>query len=661
MMEGKRTTDQLDRVLCERDAQPEWRAEADRCHQYYDGRQLEPTVAAALRARGLPELVTNLIQPAVNGVLGMEARTRTDWFVQADDDEFREIAEGLNVRLNEALRVAAANRACSEAYKGQVITGIGWVEVKPNRDPLGAAYRITSIHRDEVFWDMRSSYDLSNCRWMMRSRWVDVDEVEAVFPSHKDAIRASIGRWTDFDFDRLDWSPVLTKAYDEFQYSTRNESEWINDHRDMVRVYELYYRVWQAGVILRDPGGRAVEFNEHNPLHVALINSGRVAIERRVIPRLRVCWHVGPHKIKDMPSPHPHNYYPYIPFFGAQEDKTNIPYGLVRGMLSPQDEINFRRIRLTSELNYKRIIMDDDATSMSDNDLLDAVHRPDGIVRLNSKSVRKENTIFRVETDLGISAQQFSVMQDAKMLIQDVAGIYNAFLGKDSGAQSGIAINSLVEQGATTLADIADNYRWSRRMVGELVMAHEINKLKQQRNVSVVIPAKHGQKAREVVLNQEQEAGEVSNAVAVAKTQVVLGEINQSAGYRAQVTQMVLDFVKGLPGEVQMHAMSIVLEQLDLPEDKKAQLMKVIQKATGEVDPDEMTPEQQQQLQAEQQKRQMLDDLAMQELKQKVAKLEAEAALTVQRAGTEQMKQAEMAMELKSSSRVPPPLPEPVM
>jgi len=76
-----------------------------------------------------------------------------------------------------------------------------------------------------------------------------------------------------------------------------------------------------------------------------MINSGRVRVEKRPVPALRLSWYVGPHFITDMASPHPHNHYPYIPFIGAREDETRIPYGLVRSMLSPQDEINFRRIR----------------------------------------------------------------------------------------------------------------------------------------------------------------------------------------------------------------------------------------------------------------------------------------------------------------------------
>lgn len=662
-------TMRLHRILQERDYQPEWRAMASRCHQYYDGNQLEPAIIDALTAKKLPILITNLIQPAVNGVLGMEARGRRDWFVQADDDEFTEVAEALNIRMNEGLRTAKANNACSEAYRGQIVGGIGWVEFKTNRDPLGAKYRVQQVHRNEMSFDWRSESDLSNCRWMLRERWVDKDEAEAHFPKHKKTIRMSLGQWSAYDMDSVFGAgDSLSQAYREYQYSTRDEKEWLLPHRDMVKVYELYYRVWTNGIVLRAPSGKAVVFNENNPVHIAMINSGRVSVEKRAVPSLRLSWYVGPHFITDMASPHPHNHYPYIPFIGAREDETRIPYGLVRSMLSPQDEINFRRIRLTGDLNYKRIIMDEDASKMHDDDLRQQVHQADGIVKLNPDARREGGGTFKVESDQGLSSQQFQVMQDAKTLIQDVAGIYNAFLGKEGGAQSGVAINSLVEQGATTLADINDNYNFARQMVGEICLAHEVNDMKEERNIQVVVPGRLGKPRKQIVLNAEGESGEINNDVAHAKTQVVLAEIQQTAGYRAQVSQMLMDFISKLPADFQTAGLGIVVEQLEIPEEKREELMKLVQKVTGDVNTDEMTEDELAEYQANQQKELQKQAVAeqtqmaamqleLEELKKKIAKLAADTELTTSKSGTEKARAAQIAVETANANRRPPPPP----
>jgi hypothetical protein len=655
----------LNKILNEIDYQPEWRGEADRCHQYYDGKQLDPQLIQALKERRQPVLTTNLIAPAINGVLGMEARSRTGWFIRADDNEFEETAEALNVRVAEALRIAKADKACSDAYLGQIVGGIGWVEVKKNKDPLGAKYRIGYIHRDEIDWDWKAD------NWLLRKRWIDVEEAVAAFPKYKDIIEGAAGEWSNFDTKAFtSKSDVLSNAYDEYQYSTRDETEWLNPTRDMIKIYELYYRVWESEIIMTSEDGRAIVYNEANNIHVAMVASGKVDVERRSVPKLRLSWHAGPHHLVDMPSPQPHNYYPYIPFFGSREDKIRIPYGLVRPMLSPQDEINFRRIKLTAQLNYKRIVMDEDATKMSDEAVVDEVHASDGIIKLNPQAKRDGGARFSVETDQGIAQQQFQIMQEAKTLIQDVAGIYNAFLGKDGGAKSGVAINSLVEQGATTLADINDNYREARQMVGELVMAYEVEELKNKRNVRVVIPGKKlGEKEREVFINQEGEAGELTNAITQAKTQVVLGEIQQSPGYRAQVTQMLMDFLSKLPQELQLGSMDIIIEQIDLPQDIKERLMKAYEKLSGNVNPEDLSEEEAAAMQAEQEKQQQKQQtveqiemqsmqLQLQELQQKIGKVAAETGYTEARAGTEQAKTAQIVQEVKRGAAAPPPLPE---
>ena len=54
--------------------QPHWRREADRAADYYDGNQLSPETVDKLKERGQPPLISNLIKPTVDTVLGMEAK-----------------------------------------------------------------------------------------------------------------------------------------------------------------------------------------------------------------------------------------------------------------------------------------------------------------------------------------------------------------------------------------------------------------------------------------------------------------------------------------------------------------------------------------------------------------------------------------------------------
>lgn len=147
---------QLERWLDEIRNQPSWRREADKACDYYDGNQLDADTLAQLDDKGLGPLTTNLIQPTVNAVLGMEAKTRTDWRVGGDDDQYQDVAEALSAKMHEAEREAQADVATSDAYAGQIKAGFGVVEVSRNSNPFNYPYRVTSVPRSEMYWDWRS-------------------------------------------------------------------------------------------------------------------------------------------------------------------------------------------------------------------------------------------------------------------------------------------------------------------------------------------------------------------------------------------------------------------------------------------------------------------------------------------------------------------------
>lgn len=46
------------------------------------------------------------------------------------------------------------------------------------------------------------------------------------------------------------------------------------------------------------------------------------------------------------PSPYRHQKFPYVPFWGKKEDRTGVPYGLVRGMMYMQDNANATNSKL---------------------------------------------------------------------------------------------------------------------------------------------------------------------------------------------------------------------------------------------------------------------------------------------------------------------------
>ncbi|WP_390616821.1 portal protein [Yersinia aleksiciae] len=613
------------------DHQPDWRTNANTACAYYDGDQLAPEVVAKLRERGQPLTQHNLIAPTIDGVLGMEAKTRTDLMVIADDpnEEMEVMAEAVNAEFADACRLSGLNKARSDAYAEQIKAGLSWVEVRRNSDPFDNKFKVSTVHRNEVFWDWFSrEADLSDCRWLMRKRWLDVDEVKGTFPDKSQIIDYSLNEWKGFvDTDlAAGQESDLISAYEEYQSWSRESTEWVTSNRKRVLLQVIYYRTFQRLPILQLSNGRVVEYDKNNVMHAVAVATDRVQVTMARVSRIRESWFVGPHFIIDRPCTAPQGMFPLIPFWGYRKDKTGAPYGLACRAIPAQDEVNFRRIKLTWLLQAKRVIKDADATNMTDKQLAEEIERPDGVINLNPNRANKTTAAdaLNIQQDFQVAQQQFQVMQESMKLIQDGLGVYSAFLGQDSNASSGVAISNLVEQGATTLAEINDNYQFACQQVGQLLLCYLLEELTKRRNYPVVINRDDPRKRKEVVLNAAEEAGRMNNDVSRLRAHIALAPIQQTPAYKSQLAQRLSEVIVGLPPQIQVSVLDMWVELLDLP--NKQEFVERIRGALGTPkSPDEMTPEEQQAAQQEQQLQQQQQELAMREIAGKVAKLEAEA------------------------------------
>lgn len=623
----------VEQFLYEVRQQPAWRREADRAVDYYDGNQLSPETVERLQDRGQPPLITNLIKPTIDTVLGMEAKTRTDWRVRPEDDNIAndDTAEALSMKLKHAEIESRADRACSDAYAAQLKAGLGFVEVARESDPLKFPYRVKSIHRREIFWDWRAEqYDLSDARYQIRRRWLDVESAVAMMPQYASLLRQCVDAWTGFD-PLLEQDTQLVQSWEIERDSRMESTDWRDMAMRRVCINEIWYRKWVRGYVMTLANGKTIEVDFDNPRHNEAIASGMVKVKMATFQKIRLAWYVGPHFLYDVPSPYKHNNFPYVPFFGYREDLTMVPYGLVRAMVSPQDEVNARKSKMLWSLNSKRVITDSDAVK-DHSRAAKEVGRPDAYVILDAN--RKPNSQFRVEPGGELAAQQFQVMQEAKQEIAESSGIHKAMQGQQSGASSGLAINSLVEQGLNTLGEINDNFRFARRMVGEMLFTL-IQEDLAGRPTNVTIGKGNSQKV--VTLNmpaQDPETGEIviQNDVSKVRAKVVLDDIPSTPTFRMQQLQMLTEITKSLPPNAQALIIDFVIEATDL-----AGSQKIADRLRKGLNLPDDSPEGQQAQQAMQQQQQAIQQqqlaLEMQERQAKIEQIKAATQKTLSELG----------------------------
>lgn len=570
--------------------EPAWRTMADKCCDYYDNKQLDSDLLQLMEERGVPPLISNLIKPTIDAVLGMEAKNRRDWMVTyGDQGESEQVATGINQKLNTAERDAKADRAISQAYAGQIKGGLHWVEVGRHSNPMrDSPYRVNAVHRREIWWDWRN-YEEEDWRYLVRKKWFDEDHLVQAMPTMEALIRGACRGWPQFGFGRMVNEPIgnqIRNLSDQAEANERafavSEHEWRDMARHRAVVYEVWYRVWKRGLVCRLPNNRVIEFDIKNKRHLAGYQAGIMSPFMATYPQVRQSLWIGPHRIFDRKTPHPHNHFPYVPFMGFREDTTQIPYGLIRTMISPQDEINARRSRIQALSGSRRAEIDNDAVDTLYNTLDDVVSdisRADSVIITNPTRTNKQHGI-RITDNGDLTQAQFEMLKESKDEIHQASGLFPSMLGDSSGATSGIAINSLVEQSTTTLGEINDEYGDSRRRVGELFLSLIVEDSKHEHSVSMG----EGKSKSTIYFNRPTGTNDVGdvvkeNDVSMANLKLELEDVPSTQTYRQQQFAQLAEITKALPPNVQQFVIDFVIEASDNPDRHK--MAKRIRSALG--------------------------------------------------------------------------------
>lgn len=572
--------------------QPAWRAKADREMDYVAGNQLDSDILQAQKAIGMPPAIEPLVGPAIEAVLGLEAKTRTDWRVTADGLDGDDIADAINNKLNQAERQSGADKACSDAFKTQVAVGVGWVEVARESDPFKFGYRCEAVHRNEIWWDMLDKTPgLEKARYLVRRRWTDIAQAKLKFPNKADVIDvAGNGRWTDAFEMSADGgaSTTLAMAYDDQRGWSIEEQEWRDAEHGRVCLFEVWYRRWVSVTVLKTPDGRVVEYDKSNPMHNEILASGLIKPQKTVVGKMYVSFWLGPHKLYDGKSPYPHNKFPYVPFWGHREDRTAVPYGVVRGMVYLQDNVNSAISKIRWGLSAIRTERTKGAVAYSDEVFRQQIARPDADIILNADHMAQPGAKFEVFRDFQLNEQQYKMLADSRLGIERASGISSGFMGQKGTATSGVQESAQIEQATQSLASLMDNFKSGRTAVGELLLALIIEDMASAEE-AVTIRGNGVVPDRTIALNQptiDQDTGiqYLTNDVQKTRLKVALQDVPTTPSFRTQQLAALSEAYKSMTPDYQQVALPYLLSMMDLP--NKIDIIKAIQELKDRPSPE---------------------------------------------------------------------------
>ena len=434
-----------------------WQQEARQAWAFYDGEQWSAEEKEKLEENGQPAIVINKLASKIDNVAGAEVvgRTRIVYRSRSGDAGEEQAARTLT---DLALYVAERNNQATEisaTFRAGLVCGIGWLDVGVEQAAEGPFVFNRVEDEFNVVWDPLSRRaDMSDARFVCRERWLDESALRSLFdePAASQAL-ALLKNTTRVG------SGQVTFGLQGFGRVSGPEVSYIDPQTQRLRVVEVQFTRSEKEYTIRLNNGKTVRTFEKK----ASLLADAAAVESAYVARPYAAYFTDNILLQCAPVPYGGGGFTLIPFIYKRNKADGRPYGLLRAAIDPQRELNKRRSKAMHLLNTAQVIADVDAVE-DPTHLAREAARPDGLIL---KRPGKELRIVR-NTDLAQS--QVGVMDQAARDIQDVMGVYDELVGKQSNATSGIAIAQRQMAGTQNQMFAFDALRQTKRQLGLRVL-----------------------------------------------------------------------------------------------------------------------------------------------------------------------------------------------
>ena len=623
------------------DAEFDNRIEQQLDYDFYDHIQWSDADKAVLAARHQAPLTYNKIKMALDWIIGTERRTRIDGVVhpRSEDDVDLAVVKGELLKyLSDTNRVPWER---SKAFKDQVVAGLGWTEETVRTDRSDEPVMVRHVpwrhmHRDPF----GRADDLSDSRFVIREKYLDLEYAEAMFPGRCDLIRRAARDHLyvdDYGDEEVDL-PQVFRRYDSrgHELSTRRIGGRVSvdaKTRLRVRLMECWFRKPVATQKLWGPGFAGDRYDPANEEHVAArakIDAGQkiYSLTDAVTEEIWCAIFTDEGLLQLMPSPFKHGQLPFTPYWCYRRDRDGMPYGVVRGIRDSQEDLNKRMSKLLWALSTNQLLYEDGAI---DPDNLEEIKReiakPNGVMKFANGALT--NGRVKIERNLEVADAQMKLLEFDAAHIHDGSGVNRELLGRETNASSGRAILAKQQEGAVTTAEVFDNYRLGMQCSCEKQLSLVEQFMTEERQFRIVGERKGVDWRRINQLRMDTLTGQwtVENDITKSHADFVVDQQDFRESMRQAYAEQFFDMLAKLPPEYAMDLLDLAFDMADIP--MKDEVVKRIRKINGQTDGDNDTPEAAAKRQAQEQER----DLVMRERMAKVGLDEARSQEILAKAG----------------------------
>jgi hypothetical protein len=411
---------------------------SERDRDYVDNKQLTAAEIKALEKRGQPPTIINRIKRKVDFLVGVEKTQRVDPRALPRTPKHEADADAATEALRYVADTEDYDSKRSSVWRNMLVEGAAGISVsvepsKYGRPPMSAGQMMTStamtppvemdikvrkVAWDRMFADPHSSEaDYSDAGYLGLVLWMDFDDALNKYRDNQNAreyLETTLG------------TSATTDTYDD----KPKYNVWADKKRRRVRICQIWVK-------------RGDEW------HFAEYTKGGI--------------------LKAGPSPYKTDKGESdceLLFQSAYVNRDNERYGIVREMISPQDEINKRRSKALHLLNVHQTTFETGAIPDIEKYRREKA-KPDGTMEVAPGALSGQGPRVISETRSDLADGHFKLLQESKNEI-DLMGPNGTSMGdntRGASAASGKAIIASQQGGMIEMGDLLDSLRHLDRRV----------------------------------------------------------------------------------------------------------------------------------------------------------------------------------------------------
>ena len=504
------------------DAIGEQRQKRELDWKMYAGDQWDQVDKQLARQQKRPALTLNMLLSIISAVEGEERTNRQEikfYGTGAEDDQ---AAYGLNRILKWVFDGCGGEFALSEAFRAMLIAGEGWVvpDMDFFDDPEGTL-KILMVPDDEMFDDpVARSASSADSRYCHRVRYMTQEEGEARFPVQgafpgfraavvSSTLGADIRETDGSGFRDIFSTPGNQKSLKTYDAQRKlwavTESWWFQIEPGWVMVDEAtgllvelspdefegkkIERAQQQKQALADVmGGRATFAPPPPPEQQAAEQTAAAALgmmppprppsiqmppplqaKQRMVKRFYTAFWCGKALLQKMASPFKDlKRVPYVPIRGLFDKIEDEYFGLIRPLIDAQRQHNIEQstIVMLTQLMPKQAWMGPKGSFHNKTEWQTKIASPGAMLEYN-KTQGKPEPIVNPPIPRHIVDMAFTRPQT----MREISGVNVEMTGARQASDPGVVMEMRQKAAKTVLAPMFDNYRMSKKALGQVILA----------------------------------------------------------------------------------------------------------------------------------------------------------------------------------------------